>query len=242
MNELIVLAYHKIGLPSCGATPTRYYISERTFEQHLCSIAEAGWSVASHDDFICSARARHRPPKPQILISFDDAYSGTCENAARILKSYAYPFVVFVPTGYVGDTNRWDLGIEPIEQICDWSQLEQLQASGGAIESHSRSHRRFSHLSQDDLLVEFYASRREMQEMLGVTATSLAYPYGDPGLCVHDTASLLARTGYEAAFLYDSSPVRCATDNMFLLSRVAVFEETNIPALLSQMADSSEHP
>src|SRR5579864_8270180 len=87
VNKLIVLAYHKIGVPSHGATPTRYYISERTFEQHLSSIAEAGWGVVSHDEFICTAKRKHRSPKLQSLISFDDAYSRTCENATRILKS-----------------------------------------------------------------------------------------------------------------------------------------------------------
>jgi peptidoglycan/xylan/chitin deacetylase (PgdA/CDA1 family) len=231
--ELLVLAYHKIGSPTKGFVPTRYYVSENTFREHIQIIAEAGWDCVSLLEFGQIVANASSTSAGKVLITLDDAYSDSCDGAGRLLQSYNYPFVIFAPTAYVGGLNQWDIDIEPTEHICTWAQLERLQRMGASIESHSRSHRNFSSISDAELLDELCGSRLDIQRMLGVPPKSFAYPYGDPGSSLANTARLLTRSGYERAFTFGGPTVRCATKDAFCLSRLAMYEDTCLSRILA---------
>ena len=78
------------------------------------------------------------PPRP-VIITFDDAYTSFETLALPLLKQAGCMATLFVPVAYMGKTNIWDAGEEPILSA---SRIKALQQSGTAeIGIHSFLHR-----------------------------------------------------------------------------------------------------
>jgi peptidoglycan/xylan/chitin deacetylase (PgdA/CDA1 family) len=62
--------------------------------------------------------------------------------------------------------------------MCDWSELRTLQASGVEIGCHSVSHARLSHETEQSVHDELSSARCRIETELGQPVRHLAYPYG----------------------------------------------------------------
>src|SRR5260370_13890781 len=98
-------------------------------------------------------------PSRSVLLTFDDGYCSMCHTVVPLLSAYRFPSVVFVPTSFVGDTNRFDRDVEPEEPICGWDDLLEMQRTGVSVQSHGVTHRRLSALGLDELRHELPATK-----------------------------------------------------------------------------------
>jgi len=231
-RTVAVLGYHKIGEPPPGAEPTWFHIPEATFAAQLQLLRAEEWQVVDLDTFIRGLDAPEILPTRSAMITFDDGCRSLGEAALRVLTSFGFPAVVFVPSAYIGKTNSFDAGIEPEEPICDWPELQRLEHAGIAVQSHSATHPRLSELDATAQEQELVSSKAALETGLGRKVKSFAYPFGDSGSDAASMRRLMRSAGYDAAFLYGGAPFRLPFADRFHLPRIAMGPDTDLRAEL----------
>jgi peptidoglycan/xylan/chitin deacetylase (PgdA/CDA1 family) len=233
-HRLAILGYHKIGEPSPEAWETWFYVSEKTFADHLEYLHSRGWQVIGAETLLSHLRRPEALPERVAMITFDDGYRSVLTHALPWLRRFSFPGVIFVPTGFVGGRNDFDRGAEPYEPMCSWDELRALDQAGVAVESHSVSHPHFSELSPEQVQRELAESKAELERQLGKRVRLFAFPYGDDGREPDRTSEALAQAGYEAAFLYAGGLDSLPAQHRFRIQRVAMGPDTDMAAALGE--------
>ena len=114
-------------------------------------------------------------------------------------------------------------------------ELRALQQAGWTLGSHALTHAVLSRLADDEVRTELAASRRELEDRLGVAVDLLAYPFGTPGTVSRRVRELAREAGYAAAFLAVAGPLRRDSDR-FALPRCKVLGN-DAPGLFQAVVD-----
>ena len=125
---------------------------------------------------------------------------------------------------------------EPLEPICSWSELGELERAGISVQSHGVSHRAFSELSPDQIEWELTESKAALQRGLNKKVQLFSYPYNDPGVRRSDlgfgiadfAGSALFRAGYKAAFHFLGGVSSWPLEDLFHITRVPVWPDSNL--------------
>lgn len=232
-KKVAVLSYHKVGEPAAGGWKTWFYIPEKTFADHLRFLQDDGWQAIDIRTFLRGMANPDTLPDRSCLITFDDGYSVTMQIASDWLQRMGCPAVLFMSTDFIGSTNGFDWGVEPEERMCDWDELRGLRRAGVSIESHCTSHRRLSELTVNQQREELTQSKATLESNLDSPVEVIAFPFGDAGDTLNESASLLRNAGYRAAFTYGGGPVSLPTTSPFHLSRLAMGPNTKLDVELA---------
>jgi peptidoglycan/xylan/chitin deacetylase (PgdA/CDA1 family) len=233
-RELLVLAFHKIGAPPKGSSDTWFYIPIAAFEGYLKWLRDSSWRVIDADTFVAGLTHPEILPPRSALLTFDDGYRSIRHTAVPLLFDYGFPSVLFVPTSFIGGTNRFDQGVEPEEPICDWDDLLEIQRSGVSLQSHGVTHQHLSELGLDELRHELRTSKSALEARTGQLVNLFSFPYGDGGSSPETTATELGQAGYRAAFLYGGGRERIPPKSYYSLSRVAMGPNIDLMAMLGE--------
>jgi peptidoglycan/xylan/chitin deacetylase (PgdA/CDA1 family) len=232
---LAILAYHHVGSPSADGWETWFYIPEDTFVAQLEWLRSSSWQITDLGTVLKGLRNPAILALRSVLITFDDAYRSIVECALPHLQRYSYPAVVFVPTDFIGGTNTFEpQGWAPVEQICTWEDLRLLESEGLSIQSHGKSHRRLSELTEEDRRVELRRSKLRLEEGMGWRVEAFAFPYGDQGKDSRRTSGELCDAGYQLACTYGTPQQvnRLPTADPFSARRVAMGPDTDLEMVL----------
>lgn len=230
---IATLSYHKIGNHRLDGWPTWNYTGTDEFSAQLEWLQQRGWKFLSASEFLSAFHGHGALPEKGVLITFDDAYESLLENALPVLNRFSAPGIVFVPTQFVGTTNLFDNGIEPLERIACWNTLAALEAGGVTVESHGCSHRGFSSLSPLEIQQELEFSKEAIRKNLGKDSRMFAFPYGDFGADRVDVDSAIRRAGYDVAFLYGGGTFELGqTPAPLFLPRLAMGPGVNLDEML----------
>jgi peptidoglycan/xylan/chitin deacetylase (PgdA/CDA1 family) len=127
--------------------------------------------------------------------------------------------------------------VEPLEPLCTWDELRELESRGVAVQSHAASHCRLSDLdSSGAIAIDVQRSSNSLSSQLGRAPRLLAYPYGDPGADPAVTAHILVLAGYRAACLYGGGILSLPSQLPYRLPRIAMGPETDLAGALSEAA------
>jgi peptidoglycan/xylan/chitin deacetylase (PgdA/CDA1 family) len=231
-QNLAILSFHKIGDPPAGEQTTWFYIPEAVFASQLACLREGGWTVI---DAAALLRGLDHPgslPLRSALLTFDDGYRSLRSVALPWLRRFEYPAIAFIPTDFIGGSNRFDVGVEPAETMCDWEDLRELERSGVSVQSHGASHRPFSDLSSEARGAELRLSKEILEAGLCKPVELFAYPYGDGGPDASSASVALASAGYRAGFLYKGGPAQLPAADPCNLPRVPMGPDTDLKAAL----------
>ena len=126
---LRVLTYHRVVDVAGGATcnPTLLSASPRVFERQMRMVAKH-FRVLSCEEVLDALAAGRRLPDRAVMITFDDAYSDFGEIAWPVLRRFALPVTLFVPTAYPGERGRefwWDR----LYRSLACAQIERLEST-----------------------------------------------------------------------------------------------------------------
>lgn len=142
-------------------------------------------------------------------LSFDDGFDNNYRNAVSVLDDLGIRAAFFVPSRFVDAPDaevaeRWWKprdAARPTRPL-RWDWLAEMLKLGHDVGSHTRTHARLSGISHERAMLEdeVMASKREIEDRLGVACRYFAWPYGT--FRDLDEASLAAieRAGYEACF------------------------------------------
>jgi peptidoglycan/xylan/chitin deacetylase (PgdA/CDA1 family) len=124
-------------------------------------------------------------------VTFDDGHGSNLELAAPALAARGMTARFFITVGWTG-TKAGYMG---------WAELRALQAAGHTIGGHGWSHRLLTHCSDAELERELGATRRALEDGLGVAVTTMSLP---GGRCDARVLAACAAAGY--AEVYTSVP------------------------------------
>ena len=133
----MILMYHKVDI----ITPSRWWVSVQRFQEQIDLLK--GLDVVYLDQF-------EPGNKSQAVITFDDAYENVYRHAFPILRRRRLPFEVFVISDVLSDWNDFDAS-EVMTRFCSEQQLQEMADGGGRMQWHTRSHRRMTKLSDEEI-------------------------------------------------------------------------------------------
>ncbi|MCG8314697.1 MAG: polysaccharide deacetylase family protein [Pseudomonadales bacterium] len=217
----VILQYHHVS--NSGPDSTR--IDVQLFAEHMQWINAQGYSVWPLPKLITSLKQRKPIPDKVVVISFDDAYSSIHDNALPILKSYDWPFTVFVATDPIN---------KGIGSFMSWQQIKHLAENKATIANHTTTHthmvRRLKDESKSEWLerikTEVLNAEKQIAQQVGYSAKLLAYPYGE---YTADIQALISDRGF-SAFTQQSGAVNADYD----LTAIPRFPMNNVYGELEQ--------
>jgi peptidoglycan/xylan/chitin deacetylase (PgdA/CDA1 family) len=209
--------YHKVNdLPG---NPLTMPVS--LFDEQMDQLRQLGYTVVDLDAVLAHYVDGKPLPAKAVLITFDDGYHDNLENAARVLRKYDYPGVLFVPLGYLGDPlplpHEERLAAQGIlNRTVDWDELTELEQHGVRIESHGISHRPLADLEVDEAAREIALSKLRLEECLGRPVRAFSFVKGSEAHYKPVHLSLVRQAGYDLAFTAVSGANSPSTDPLQL--------------------------
>lgn len=169
MTRLPILMYHNISnieQVSSGLT-----ISVQKLERQLCHLVESGFTTFH----LSELENLTAIPQKSIVITFDDVTDNQCIYAVPLLEKYNLKATFFIPFGYIGKTDLWNEGKEPI------MTMQKLQSLGTWIELglHSYAHKKYETLTETQINEDFEKCFKIIEENDLKVYNAVAYPYGN---------------------------------------------------------------
>jgi peptidoglycan/xylan/chitin deacetylase (PgdA/CDA1 family) len=169
---LPVLMYHKVKPDQRDGLT----VSTLQFERQLRFLQKAGYQ-SLHFNEIRELLKQNRPlPSKAVVLTFDDAYENFRTEALPLLQKYGFIATVFIPVAYMGRTNVWDAGNEP---ILDAASIKQMALNGEACFGlHSFLHRNYVEMSVEEMKDDLIRCMNSLKAEGILFDKVLAYPYG----------------------------------------------------------------
>lgn len=137
--------------------------------------------------------------RPQVAITFDDAFESVARNAVPILKERGLPATIFAPSGWLGQKAGWAMESlhDQAERVMSADLLREIQSPLLRIGSHSIDHIQMASVPPDEATRQARLSREVLEELCGQPVDEFAFPYGN----LSDAAvQAVAAAGYRKAY------------------------------------------
>lgn len=196
-KEIVCFVYHRFGddrFPSTNILLT-------DFEAHLSWLNAHDYQVLSFSEAIVYLKSP-APALKTAVITIDDGYKSFFTNGLSLLKKYDMPATLFINTKTVGGND-----------YMDWTELRSAYENGVEIGNHTHSHTYFLNLPEEDrhesFRRELEQSQNLIQEKLGLTPQTFAYPYGEFD---EEMKRIVKEVGFLGAAAQNSGVIFTGTD------------------------------
>lgn len=227
-REMPVIMYHRFIEHDSEKGVHGTWLPIAMFEKHLRLLKWLGYETLTFRD-LADKGFIHRLQygKKYLMITVDDGYRDNLTRMLPLLEKYGYKAVVYIVTGE--DHNRWDVEhpTHPDTPVAlmNGEEVRTLAASGHVeIGGHTLTHPRLSKLTPEQQAHEIQANKQRLEQLLGHSLISFAYPYGD----LNDSAKAEASiAGYRYAVATNSGP-RAMHQDPLQIRRIAIFPRTDV--------------
>ena len=204
-----VLCYHSISDLSGDPQMAKFGIPRSVFEKQMDDLLAAGYTFINGDSFIAFLRGKEKVPRKSILLTFDDGYSDFITEALPVLRERRIPAVVFIVSGFMGQSNAWDYnrGASRLP-LLTYNEAINLADNGVEIGSHSRTHRKLDRLSREEVEKEICASFEDLMKAGFQQVRMFAYPGGH----YNESSCEIAGKFADASFTIKPGVVHCCDD------------------------------
>ncbi len=177
-----VLMYHMVREHIQGAKFNKLRVTPTEFEKQVAWMKAEGFHFVTMQE-LQAGWGTH--PEKTVAITFDDGYLDNLEHAYPILEKYQAKATIYVvvdrhdrdwSTYKKAHHNSGELAREP--KLND-VQVKQLADSGLVeIGSHTLTHANLDKLDDVACLFELTDSKQQLEQLIGQSVTSFAYPFG----------------------------------------------------------------
>ena len=226
MPSVPMLLYHKVDEIPASTRYPEIYVTPAQFDRQLALLRRLRMNAVTVADYVAYRRGEGTLPPRPVVVTFDDGYRSNYEIALPLLQRHACRATIFIVSGLLGATNRWDPD-EPQEPLVDVAEIREMQRAGIDFQSHTRTHARLTAVPPADALDELRDSRAALEQTLGAPVRAVAYPWGD-----HDATvmRLTEDAGYDAGCIVRRRSNFDHT-SMFALRRIGVWHSTPLAQL-----------
>jgi hypothetical protein len=118
-------------------------------------------------------------PAKTFVITIDDGYESVYRQAFPILVEHGMTATVFVTTGDRPGRDPSDR-LPPLEgqPMVSWSELGEMIAAGFSVGAHTLTHPDLTRLPASRAEPEIVSAKEILEDRLGVSVRSFAYPHG----------------------------------------------------------------
>jgi peptidoglycan/xylan/chitin deacetylase (PgdA/CDA1 family) len=229
-----ILCYHSVhaGKAFASVTPSE-------FEAHLLWL-KTNTNVIRFDRL--GEALLSKSDKPSVAITFDDGYADNYEHAVPLLAKHGLTATFFVVAGLLQHDPAVAERIRMLQKTdsgsvraMEWRHLREMSDAGFSIGAHTYSHPNLKTLAPERVYWEVVRSREILEQGLGRTIDTMAYPFGKPGRhVVPQTAAVVGDAGYKLAACILYRTLR-STDGSLSLPRFTVSRDT--PSTLRAMVN-----
>jgi peptidoglycan/xylan/chitin deacetylase (PgdA/CDA1 family) len=206
--DVTIFIYHRFGddrYPSTNVTAEQ-------FMEQMAYLRDNDYQVISLADLMSALKQKKPLPERTAVITIDDGYRSVYTEGWPVLRSFGYPFTVFLYTRATEE--GWG-------DHLTWAQVREMRAAGVDFQDHAYSHHRMADRPEglDDqgyrawIREDLRKSADLMTRRLGERPRHLALPYGEYNRTVLEEAAGL---GYEAIFSQDAGSVSRDTDLLLI--------------------------
>ncbi|EPC3543382.1 polysaccharide deacetylase family protein [Aeromonas hydrophila] len=227
-REMPVIMYHRFIEHDSEKGVHGTWMPIAMFEKHLRLLKWLGYETLTFRD-LADKGFIHRLQygKKYLMITADDGYQDNLTRMLPLLEKYGYKAVVYIVTGE--DHNRWDVEHpthpdKPVPLMND-DEIRTLGASEHIeVGGHTLTHPRLSKLTSEQQNYQIQANKQKLEQLLGHSLVSFAYPYGD----LNDSAKAqVSAAGYRYAVATNSGP-RAMHQDPLQIRRIAIFPRTAV--------------
>ncbi len=220
-QHIPILMYHKV-LLAPEITKHKIFVTQQQFEQHMQFLAKQDFTPITFKEYFAfrdGKRSLQQFPKKPIILTFDDAYINNLDNALPILQKYNFKAVLYALGDLQIQDNHWDVKHgEPTHQLMSPEQLKIMVQAGIEIGAHSMTHANLVKLNEAACWQEIIESKHNLENLLGESIISFAYPYGSYNATVKH---LTERAGFRCAVATDRGGLYLE-DDLFAIFRVNI--------------------
>lgn len=173
-----ILMYHSIAREDESSVGKYFRIatSPALFARHMQLLSDAGYKAVSVTDAVKSAREPSDNAAKTVAITFDDGYRNFYTEAFPVLKRFGFTATMYVPTNFIGNTTQRFNG----RDCLTWQEIREMHRHGIVFGSHTMSHPKLHGMAWSEITLELKGSRQVIEQELGATVESFAYPYAFP--------------------------------------------------------------
>lgn len=191
---IVILMYHRVhdGIkPSELVMPVRVFRQQMKYLKDHCDVL----SLEQLQEYYRSKSSYGTKTRPQVVVTIDDGYRDTFQNAFPVLKEFGLPAIVFLATGFIGTNKSMRRYADmPAPDMMDWQEAFFMRQYKIAMGGHTVSHPDLSTLSFEEQKSEIDTSIKDIEKNLpgSKVRSFFCYPYGAYN---HDTLRALKELG-----------------------------------------------
>jgi peptidoglycan/xylan/chitin deacetylase (PgdA/CDA1 family) len=166
MSIIPILMYHNIDTPPQGAKLRNLYVRKGAFVLQMLMLRLLGYQGLSMSAAMPYLRGEKQGRVA--VITFDDGYVDTLENALPILKKYNFSATCYFISQRSGQYNDWDAAALNVRKsLMNNEQTLAWHAAGMEVGAHSRTHPRLSSCTDAELQNEVAGSKADLEALTG---------------------------------------------------------------------------
>ena len=171
--------YHRVIEEEPEKESPWHYVTVADFRKQMNMIDRFGYTPITFSDYQLFLEDKLTLPSKPIIITFDDGYVDTLENAIPVLLELNMRAVIFVMGDRKLKSARWDeLDDSDSCPLMSDEQIRTVQKLGFEIGSHSLDHSPLTDFSEEDIVYEVTKSKEEIEKVLNKPIQTFSYPYG----------------------------------------------------------------
>lgn len=211
-----ILMYHSIKRVSRKEIMRSIHVSPLSFKIQMLLLKVLGYKGCSVSEAVEVLKAGRN--EKLVALTFDDGYRNFVTHALPTLKRCGFSATVYIVSDLIGDSNRWDenTGISKNE-LMSADEIKLCITKGVEIGCHTATHPKLTDHTVD-LERELLTSKRNLEQMLGISIKAFCYPYGTYNQTIEQS---LHQYGYSSATTMKRGRA-LSCDNAFELPRIPI--------------------
>lgn len=210
-----ILVYHSIR--PIDPYPTKdertFTVSPEMFERQMQYLNENNYITITFDDLFNYFQGKKLPENP-VIINFDDGWKNQYTYAFPILKKTNNIATFYIFTNSIDRKN-----------YLSWEQIREMSGAGMEFGDHSHYHPYLWKIEdQNELDREIAKSKEIIEDHLGKTITTFAYPFG---LYSSTTVEAVKEAGFTTARSFDKWGNYHDDGDLFTLKSIQITNSLN---------------